>query len=47
MTVISVTKGIGMINGTRPYKSPHRHDIGHDMSCPYVINNTLFGDQTT
>jgi len=32
-----------MTNGTCPYKSAY----GHDMSCPYVINNTLFDDQTT
>ena len=31
-----------MINGTRPYKSAH----GHDMSCFYVINHKSFGDQT-
>jgi hypothetical protein len=34
--VISVTKGLDMTNGTRPYKSAH-----------YVINHKLFGDQTT
>ena len=33
-----------MINGTRPYKSAYGHDIGHDMSCPYVVNHTLFDD---
>ena len=31
------------INETRPYKSAY----GHDMSCPYVINLMLFGDQAT
>ena len=39
-------KALSMINGTRPYKSAHGHDIWHDMSCPYVIKHTLFGDQT-
>jgi len=32
-----------MTNGTRPYKSAY----GHDMSCPYGIDHTLFDDQTT
>ena len=46
MTVICATKGFGQMNGTRPYKSAYGHDIGHDMSCLYVINHRLFGDQT-
>jgi hypothetical protein len=38
---------LGMMNGTRPYKSAHGHDIGHDMSCYYVIKHESFGNQTT
>ena len=40
-------RALGMMNGTRPYKSAYGHEIGHDMSCPYVMNHTLSGDQTT
>ena len=34
-------KALRVMNGTRPYKTAY----GHDMSCPYVIEHTLFGDQ--
>jgi len=41
---------LSAINKTRAYKSAYGHDtghdIGHDMSCPYIIDHTLFDDQT-
>jgi hypothetical protein len=41
------TKGFGHDKRNPPLQNRSRHDIGHDMSCPYVINHTLFGDQST
>ena len=44
---VSVTKGFERDERNPPLQDRPRHDIGHDMSCPYVINHTLFDDQTT
>jgi len=30
-------RALSVMNGTRPYKSDYGYEIGHDMSCPYVI----------
>ena len=29
-------RALSEINETRPYKSAYGHDIGHDMSCPFI-----------